>query len=88
MGLKSSYRARIAAGLFLSIVLALTSTALAASANKKVSIIFADFSERTGLFFVAKDQRFFEEQGVDADIIQVRSGPVAIAALAANEAQF
>lgn len=88
MGLKSSYRARIAAGLFLPIVLALTSTALAASANKKVSIIFADFSERTGLFFVAKDQRFFEEQGVAADIIQVRSGPVAIAALAANEAQF
>ena len=37
---------------------------------------------------MAKDQRFFEEQGVDADVVQVRSGPIAISALAAGEAQF
>jgi ABC-type nitrate/sulfonate/bicarbonate transport system substrate-binding protein len=72
----------------LAIVVAMNSPALAATANKKVVIIFADFSERAGLFFVAKDQRFFDEQSVDADVVQVRSGPVAISALAANEAQF
>jgi NitT/TauT family transport system substrate-binding protein len=60
----------------------------AAAANKKIVVIFADFSERMGLFFVAKDQRLFDEQGVDVELVQVRSGPVAIAALAANEAQF
>jgi NitT/TauT family transport system substrate-binding protein len=73
----------------LSLLTAMSSTAMAASsATKKVSIIFADFSERSGLLFVAKDQGFFADHGLDADIVQVRSGPVAISALAANEAQF
>ena len=40
--------------------------------TKRVRILFADFSERMGLFFVAKDQRFFEEQGLDADLVQVQ----------------
>ena len=56
--------------------------------NKRVRILYADFSERMGLFFVAKDQRFFEEQGLDADLVQVNTGPVAVAAMAANEAEF
>ena len=51
-------------------------------------ILYADFSERMGLFFVAKDQRFFEEQGLEADLVQVNTGPVAVAAMAANEAEF
>ncbi len=55
---------------------------------QKVVITFADFSERTGLLFVAKDQHLFEEQGLDAQIVQVRSGPIAISALAAGDAQF
>jgi ABC-type nitrate/sulfonate/bicarbonate transport system substrate-binding protein len=61
----------------------------AGAANpNKVFITFADFSERTGLVFVAKDQRFFEERGLDVEVVQVRSGPIAISALAANDAQF
>ena len=46
--------------------------------NKRVRILFADFSERMGLFFVAKEMRFFEEQGLDAQIVQVRNAPVAV----------
>jgi NitT/TauT family transport system substrate-binding protein len=72
----------------LAIALALVSRCEAATPNKRVAIVSADFSERAGLFFVAKDQRFFEEQGVDADVVQVRSGPIAISAIAAGEAQF
>ncbi|MBM4262112.1 MAG: hypothetical protein FJ143_17245 [Deltaproteobacteria bacterium] len=60
----------------------------AATPSKRVRILYADFSERMGLFFVAKDQRFFEEQGLDMDLVQVNSGPVAVAAMAANEAEF
>jgi ABC-type nitrate/sulfonate/bicarbonate transport system substrate-binding protein len=82
------HNSRATATLLLSLLLAIGSTAMAASATKKVSIIFADFSERSGLLFVAKDQGFFAGQGLEADIVQVRSGPVAISALAANEAQF
>ena len=62
--------------------------AAAATPNKKVTITFADFSERTGLVFVAKDQRFFEERGLQAEVVQVRSGPIAISALAAGDAHF
>jgi NitT/TauT family transport system substrate-binding protein len=72
----------------LAITLLLIAAAEAVSADKRVAVVSADFSERAGLFFVAKDQRFFEEQGVDADVVQVRSGPIAISALAAGEAQF
>src|SRR5262249_32264472 len=72
----------------LAITLFLVRAAGAAAFDKRVAIVSADFSERAGLFFVAKDQRFFEEQGVDADVVQVRSGPIAISALAAGEAQF
>ena len=63
-------------------------SAEAASALQKVVIVFAGFNERSGVLFVAKDMRFFEEYGVDAQIVQVRSGPVAISAMAAGEAQF
>jgi ABC-type nitrate/sulfonate/bicarbonate transport system substrate-binding protein len=45
-------------------------------------------SVRARLFFVVKDQRLFEEQGIDVDVVQVRSGPVAISAMAAGEAEF
>jgi ABC-type nitrate/sulfonate/bicarbonate transport system substrate-binding protein len=70
------------------ITLFLVSAAEAAISDNRLAIVSADFSERAGLFFVAKDQRFFEEQGVDADVVQVRSGPIAISAMAAGEAQF
>jgi len=59
-----------------------------AAGPNKIFITFADFSERTGLVFVAKDQHFFEERGLEAEIVQVRSGPIAISALAANDVQF
>jgi NitT/TauT family transport system substrate-binding protein len=71
-----------------AIILSLVFPIDAATPDKRVAIVSADFSERAGLFFVAKDQRFFEEQGVNADVVQVRSGPIAISALAAGEAQF
>ncbi|OGQ55828.1 MAG: hypothetical protein A2W66_00555 [Deltaproteobacteria bacterium RIFCSPLOWO2_02_56_12] len=60
----------------------------AASPLQKVVITFAGFNERSGFLFVAKDQHFFEEQGLDAQIVQVRSGAIAISALAAGDAHF
>jgi len=76
--------------LFVALFLNLTVVSFldAATPTEKVTLVFADFSERAGLLFVAKDQRFFEEQGLDVDVVQVRSGPIAISALAAGEAQF
>src|SRR5258706_1869566 len=73
-------------GIALTVILCLGAVASAATPTRRVRVLFADFSERMGLFFVAKDQHFFEENGLEADIVQVNSGPVAVAAMAANEA--
>jgi ABC-type nitrate/sulfonate/bicarbonate transport system substrate-binding protein len=62
--------------------------AQSATPLQKVVFVFAVFNERTGYVFVAKEMRFFEEQGLDVQIVQVRNGQVAVSALAANEAQF
>ena len=84
--LRSASRALGAVFFLLSAVCAATATA--ASPLQKVVFVFAGFNERTGYVFVAKDMRFFEEQGLDVQIVQVRNGQVAVSALAANEAQF
>ncbi len=60
----------------------------AAAPLQKIVIVFGGFNERSGVLFAAKDMHFFEEQGLDAQIVQVRSGPIAVSAMAANEAQF
>lgn len=60
----------------------------AAAPLQKIVFVFAGFNERSGFIFVAKDMHFFEEQGLDAQIVQVRNGQVAVSAIAANEAQF
>ena len=65
-----------------------TPTAEAAASLQKIVFVFSGFNERTSFIFVAKDRHFFEEQGLEAQIVQVRNGPVAVSAMAANEAQF
>jgi ABC-type nitrate/sulfonate/bicarbonate transport system substrate-binding protein len=59
-----------------------------AVAPQKIVFAFAGVNERYGCLFVAKDQRFFDEQGLDLQIVQMRSGPIAISAMAAGEAHF
>ena len=60
----------------------------AAAPLQKIVFVFSGFNERTSFIFVAKDMRFFEEQGLEAQIVQVRNAPVAVSAMASNEAQF
>ena len=72
----------------LAIVLLHAHLADAAAALQKIVFVFSGFNERTSFIFVAKDRHFFEEQGLEAQIVQVRNGPVAVSAMAANEAQF
>jgi len=74
--------------IFLLISLVHAPMAEAASPLQKIVIVFGGFNERSGVLFVAKDMRFFEEQGLDVQIVQVRSGPIAVSAMAANEAHF
>jgi NitT/TauT family transport system substrate-binding protein len=77
--------------LFLLLLFALTGSGSfieAASRPQKVVFSFAGVNERYGCLFVAKDHKFFEEQGLDAQIVQMRNGPIAISAMAGGEAHF
>lgn len=82
-----SFRLSLGASFFLFSLLS-APAAEAAAPLQKIVFVFAGFNERSGFIFVAKDRHFFEEQGLDAQIVQVRSGQVAVSAMAANEAQF
>jgi NitT/TauT family transport system substrate-binding protein len=60
----------------------------AASAPTKALYTFGGLNERSGVLFVARDAGIFQKYGLDAQVINVRSGPVGMAALAAGESQF
>ena len=60
----------------------------AASAPTKIVVTFGGLSERSGVLFVAKDAGIFQRHGLDAQVVNVRSGPVGMAALASGETQF
>ena len=65
----------------------LSSIAQAASPNRVV-ITPSGITEREAVLFVAHDQGFFRKYDIQAEIVDVRSGSIAIAALAAGESQF
>src|SRR5512134_3621628 len=60
----------------------------AASAPSKIVVTFGGLSERSGLLFVAQDAGIFRKHGLDAQVVNVRSGQVGMAALASGETQF
>ena len=62
--------------------------AAASAAPTRVVITFGSFSERESALFVAQDQGFFRKYDLDAKLVHVRSGPVALSALSAGESHF
>ncbi|MGE5306188.1 MAG: ABC transporter substrate-binding protein [Alphaproteobacteria bacterium] len=60
----------------------------AAPMPTRVTMTTGSFSEREAAMFVAEDLGFFRRYGVDLEFVQVRSGPVGMAALASGESQF
>ena len=77
-------------GIFFLFVLTLfnSSSLNAASALAKVVFTFGGLNERSGVLFVAKDAGIFQKYGLDAQVVNVRSGPVGMAAIASGETQF
>ena len=78
----------ISVALLLSLAAIAGSLVEAASPTQKVVFSFAGVNERYGCLFVAKDQKFFEEQGLEVQIVQMRNGPIAISAMAGGDAHF
>jgi len=59
------------------------------TAATKAVITYASFNERTaGVLLVAEDQGFFRKQDLDTKLIYMRTGSVAMSALASGESQF
>jgi NitT/TauT family transport system substrate-binding protein len=81
-------RSIIVASILAVFILFFIAASAAAAPKKKIVVTFADFSERTTALFVAQDRGFFAEQGLDAELVQIRSGPVSMSALATGETQF
>src|SRR2546422_1410203 len=51
----------------------------------KVVMTTGSLSEREGVLYVAQDQGFFRKYGLDLTLVQVRNGPVGMAALSSGE---
>src|SRR4026209_2331758 len=57
----------------------------AASPLAKVLVTTGSSSEREGALYVAQDQGYFRKYGLDVSLVQVRNGPVGMAALSSGE---
>ena len=60
----------------------------AAQSLTKVIMTTGSFSERETAMYVAQDQGFFRRYGLELTFVQVRSGPVGMAAIASGETQL
>jgi NitT/TauT family transport system substrate-binding protein len=60
----------------------------AATPLTKVVMTSGSVSEREGAIYVAQEHGFFRKYGVDVSFVQVRNGPVGMAALSSGETQF
>jgi NitT/TauT family transport system substrate-binding protein len=74
-----------AAALLLALLIAHSPCAHAAVPLTKVLITTGSASEREGALYVAQDQGFFRKYGLDVTLVQVRNGPVGMAALSSGE---
>lgn len=74
--------------IFLFLLILLPAPVRAASAPSKVIFTFGGLSERSGVLFVAADAGIFHKHGLEAQVVNVRSGPVGMSALASGETQF
>src|SRR5258706_15013105 len=57
----------------------------AAQPLTKVLVTTGSSSEREGALYVAQDQGYFRKYGLDLTLVQVRNGPVGMAAISSGE---
>ena len=69
----------------LALIIGNYSEIYAAAPVAKVLITTGSSSEREGALYVAQDQGYFRKYGLDITLVQVRNGPVGMAALSSGE---
>jgi NitT/TauT family transport system substrate-binding protein len=72
----------------LLVAIVVVSPVMAAQPVTKVIMTTGSFSEREAAMYVAQDQSFFRRYGLELTFVQVRSGPVGMAAIASGETQL
>src|SRR5688500_9279510 len=72
----------------LGLLLLMPSSSRGAPAPTKIVVTYGGLNERSGELFVAKDAGIFQKHGLDAQVVNVRSGAIGLSALAAGETQF
>src|SRR5215470_17970097 len=60
----------------------------AASAQAKTIVSFAGINPRQSPLWIAQEQGFFNKNGVDVDLIFIRTGPIQVAAVSAGSTQL
>ena len=71
------------------LVCAITNHTLAASASpQKVVITPASFTEREGMLVIAHQMGFFRKHSLEAQLVLMPNGPLALSVLAAGDSQF
>ena len=60
----------------------------AAAPSTKLIFTTGSLTEREGVLYVTQDQGFFRRYGMDVTLVQVRNGPVGMAALSSGESQL
>ena len=81
-------RSRSAEALLLFFSLWVFAPVRAAAPPVKVVMTVGALSERETVVYVAQDQGLFRKYGLDLSFVQVRNGPVGMAALSSGETQF
>jgi ABC-type nitrate/sulfonate/bicarbonate transport system substrate-binding protein len=81
-------KSRSAEALLLFFSLLVFESVRAAALPVKVVMTVGSLSERETVVYVAQDQGFFRKYGIDLSFVQVRNGPVGMAALSSGETQF
>ena len=59
----------------------------AASANAKIIVSFAGINPRQAPLWIAQEQGFFNKNGLDVDLIFIRTGPLQVAAVSSGSTQ-
>jgi len=78
---------------FVVVLVALTSLAAngvahAASAQTKIIVSFAGINPRQAPLWIAQEQGFFNKNGLDVDLIFIRTGPIQVAAVSSGSTQI
>ncbi len=89
-GTMGGFKTKVFVILFLTVLTLSENVAAvhAASAQPKIIVSFAGINPRQSPLWIAQEQGFFNKNGIDVDLIFIRTGPLQVAAVSAGSTQI